>query len=88
MLNLFKLPFRATSRSSDDIQISPNFAAGVIANSLRHKRNLSGEELDRACEVTAREMDNLRKKFRKPGKVDNYEIMTTALRRIEERLHD
>ncbi|MCB0520475.1 MAG: hypothetical protein H6577_16805 [Lewinellaceae bacterium] len=88
MLNLFKLPFRARFLSSNDDQLSPNFATGVIANYLRHKKNLSGEDLERVCEITAREMEGLQAQFHGPGKIDNYELMTAALRRIEEGLGD
>ncbi len=86
MLHLFKLPFRARFFSSDDDHFSHNLATGVLANYLRHKRNLSGEELERACEITAKEMESLRQQFQGPNEIDQYELMSSALRRIEDKL--
>ena len=83
MLHLFKLPFRARFLSTGDDHFSHNLATGVIANYLRHSQNLSGEELDRACEVTAKEMERLRQQLQGPGEIDSYELMSAALRRIE-----
>lgn len=87
MLNLFKLPFRVRQSALDGDRMSADFTAGIVANYLRHRKNLSGEELDQACNLAMREMEILRREFQSsPGPVDNYDLMTAALRRIDDGL--
>lgn len=85
MLNLFKLPFRGRKSHSDDYHSSPNLAVGVLKNFIRQRKNISGDDLDRACEIAAREMDMLQNRMQEPG-ADGYEMMAQYLRRIDENL--
>ena len=86
MLNLFKLPFRVKNRSLQDTHCSSNFSTGLLTSLLRHKKDLSDEEFDQACEVTEREMEILQQQLEESDSKDNYEIMAAALRRIEKDL--
>lgn len=85
MLNLFKLPFRVKNRSVFESGNSHDLTTGLLTSFLKHKKNLTDQEFDRACEIANREMEDLQQKFQEPG-ADNYELMTAALRRIEQGL--
>ena len=87
MLNLFKLPFRMNRRVTTTDHMTSDFATGLMANFLKQKRNLSEQELERACEVAMNELETLQKSFGELSPGDSYEAMTAALRRIEQGLN-
>lgn len=86
MINLFKFPFRVKPSPTPDGDAAPDLAAGLLRNYLRQHKNLSEQDLDRACEIAAHEMNLLREQFREPGLKNNYDLFSTALRRIESNL--
>lgn len=84
MLNLFKLPFRVRQQSRDKSLLSSDFTASLMANLLRHRKDISGEELDRACNFAMEEMHSLQDKFQgTQAPSDRYEMMAALLRRID-----
>jgi hypothetical protein len=85
MLHLFKLPFRAAWRSPEP-DPSPDFTSGLIANYLKHKKGLTEADLERATRLANEEMEALRRKMSAPGVQDNYDLMTAALRRLDDEL--
>ena len=87
MLNLFKIPFLSRLRSTEDDLLAKEIETGLIASYLKHKKNLSEEEITHACDVTAAEMEVLRRKMSSVSDdEENYEIMASMLRRIEDGL--
>jgi len=87
MLNLFKLPFRGKNRSTQELGFSSDLSTGLLTGFIKNKKDLSGEEFDHACDVTAREMTALQLQLQKSGSGCSYDLMAAALRRIEEDLN-
>jgi hypothetical protein len=86
MLNLFKLPFRVKNHNMQNANFPSDFSTGLLASLLKQNKNLSSEEFDQACEVTAREIENLQQQLGSSDSNDSYELMAAALRRIEKDL--
>ncbi len=88
MLNLFKLPFLGQKTQVKNHDSSRDVAVGVLKNFIRQRKNISGEELEKACDVAEREMEALRDRLNGPAApdVDGYDLMVQYLRKMDDDL--
>lgn len=87
MLNLFKLPFLVDKATSNTSHAYANFATGLLSNLLKQSKDISEEGLDNAYDIALREMEHLQTMKEYSPSVDDYEMMTNVLRRIEQAVH-